>query len=61
VISAFIVEIARRLTALLTGKVPTQHLMHPVHSVCRRRPKRAAYLLSGTIIRGTPNTPKLGW
>jgi hypothetical protein len=43
-ISAFIAEIARRLTALLTGEVPTRHLMRPVHSGGRRRPGRAAYL-----------------
>jgi hypothetical protein len=37
-ISAFIAEIARRLSALQTGDVPTRHLMCPVHSDGRQRP-----------------------
>jgi hypothetical protein len=37
-ISAFIAEIVRRLSALQTGDVLTQHLMCPVHSDGRRRP-----------------------
>jgi hypothetical protein len=36
-ISAFIAEIARRLSALQTGDVPTRHLMCPVQSDGRRR------------------------
>jgi hypothetical protein len=38
VISTFIVEKTRRLSALLTGDVPPRHLMCPVHSAGRRRP-----------------------
>jgi hypothetical protein len=38
VISVFIAEIARRLSALQTGDVPTRYLMCPVHSDGRRRP-----------------------
>jgi hypothetical protein len=34
---AFIVERTRRLSTLLTGDVPPQHLMRPVHSIGRRR------------------------
>jgi hypothetical protein len=37
-ISAFIAEIARRLSALQTGDVPTRHLMCPIHPDGRRRP-----------------------
>jgi hypothetical protein len=37
-ISTFIVEKTCRLSALLTGDVPPQHLMCPVHSAGRRRP-----------------------
>jgi hypothetical protein len=37
-ISAFIAEKTRRLSALLTGDVPSCHLMCPVHSDGRRRP-----------------------
>jgi hypothetical protein len=37
VVSAFIVERTRRLSTLLTGDVPSQHLMRPVHSTGRRR------------------------
>ena len=37
VVSAFIVERTRRLSTLLTGNVPPQHLMCPVHSAGRRR------------------------
>jgi hypothetical protein len=36
-VSAFIAERTRRLTTLLTGDVPPQHLMRPVHSAGRRR------------------------
>jgi hypothetical protein len=36
-VSAFIVERTRRLSTLLTGDVPPQHLMRPVHSAGRRR------------------------
>jgi hypothetical protein len=35
--SAFITERMRRLSTLLTGDVPTQHLLRPVHSAGRRR------------------------
>jgi hypothetical protein len=35
-ISAFIAERTRRLSTLLTGDVPPQHLMRPVHSTGRR-------------------------
>jgi hypothetical protein len=35
--SAFIVERTRRLSTLLTGDVPPQHLLRPVHSAGRRR------------------------
>jgi hypothetical protein len=35
--SAFIAERTRRLTTLLTGDVPHQHLLRPVHSTGRRR------------------------
>jgi hypothetical protein len=34
---AFIAERTRRLSTLLTGDVPPQHLMCPVHSAGRRR------------------------
>jgi hypothetical protein len=36
-VSAFIAEKTRRLSTLLTGDVPPQHLMCPVHSAGRRR------------------------
>jgi hypothetical protein len=36
-VSTFIAERTRRLTTLLTGDVPPQHLMRPVHSAGRRR------------------------
>jgi hypothetical protein len=36
---AFIVEKTRRLTIPLTGDMPLRHLMCPVHSSCRRRPR----------------------
>jgi hypothetical protein len=36
-VSVFIVERTRRLSTLLTGDVPPQHLMCPVHSAGRRR------------------------
>jgi hypothetical protein len=36
-VSAFIAERTRRLSTLLTGDVPPQHLMHAVHSTGRRR------------------------
>jgi hypothetical protein len=39
---AFIVEKTRRLTTPLTGDVPLQHLMRPVHSTGRRRPSHLA-------------------
>jgi hypothetical protein len=35
--SALIAERTRRLSTVLTGNVPPQHLMHPVHSAVRRR------------------------
>jgi hypothetical protein len=41
-VSAFIVERTRRLATLLTGDVPPQHLMCPVHSASRRRQGRPA-------------------
>jgi hypothetical protein len=52
-ISAFITEIARRLTALRAGDVPTRHLLRPVQSDGRRRPDQAAYLSNQT----TDSTP----
>jgi hypothetical protein len=36
-VSAFIAERTRRLSTLLTGDVPPQHLICPVHSVGRQR------------------------
>jgi hypothetical protein len=36
-VSAFIAERTCRLSTLLTGDVPSQHLMRPVHSAGRRR------------------------
>jgi hypothetical protein len=36
-VSAFIAERTRRLSTLLTGDVPPQHLMRLVHSSGRRR------------------------
>jgi hypothetical protein len=36
-VSAFITERTRRLSTLLTGDVPPQHLMRPIHSAGRRR------------------------
>jgi hypothetical protein len=36
-VSTFIAERTRRLSTLLTGDVPPQHLMCPVHSAGRRR------------------------
>jgi hypothetical protein len=36
-VSAFIAERTCRLCTLLTDDVPSQHLMHPVHSTGRRR------------------------
>jgi hypothetical protein len=36
-VSAFIAERTRRLSTLLTGDVPPQHLMRPIHSAGRRR------------------------
>jgi hypothetical protein len=36
-VSALIVERTRHLSTLLTGNVPRQHLMRPVHSAGRRR------------------------
>jgi hypothetical protein len=36
-VSAFITERTRRLSTLLTGDVPPQHLMCPVHSAGRQR------------------------
>jgi hypothetical protein len=36
-VSAFIAERTRRLSTLLTGDVPSHHLMCPVHSTGRRR------------------------
>ena len=35
--SAFITEGTRRLSTLLTGDVPPQHLLRPIHSAGRRR------------------------
>jgi hypothetical protein len=52
-IFAFIAEIARRLTALRAGDVPTRHLIRPVHSDGRRRPDQAAYLSN----QATGSTP----
>jgi hypothetical protein len=42
VASAFIAERMRRLSTLLSGDVPLQHLMRPVHSAGRRRPGHIA-------------------
>jgi hypothetical protein len=53
VISAFITEIARRLTALRAGDVPTRHLLRPVQSDGRRRPDQTAYMSN----QATDNTP----
>jgi hypothetical protein len=36
-VSAFIAERTHRLSTLLTGDVPPQHLLRPVHSAGRRR------------------------
>jgi hypothetical protein len=36
-VSAFIAERTRRLSTLLTGDMPSQHLMRLVHSAGRRR------------------------
>jgi hypothetical protein len=36
-VSTFIMERTRRLSTLLKGDVPPQHLLHPVHSAGRRR------------------------
>jgi hypothetical protein len=41
-VSAFIAEGTRRLSTLLTGDVPPQHLMHHVHSADRRRQSHPA-------------------
>jgi hypothetical protein len=41
-VSAFIAERTRRLSTLLTGDVPPQHLMRPVHSAGRRRQSHPA-------------------
>jgi hypothetical protein len=41
-VSAFIAEKMRRLSTPLTGDVPLQHLMCPVHSAGRQRPGRLA-------------------
>ena len=41
-VSTFIAEKTRRLTIPLTGDVPLQHLMCPVHSAGRRRPSHPA-------------------
>jgi hypothetical protein len=41
-VSAFIVERTRRLSTLLTGDVPSHHLMCPVHSTGRRRQSHPA-------------------
>jgi hypothetical protein len=41
-VSAFIVENTHSLTIPLTGDVPPQHLMCPVHSAGRRRPGHPA-------------------
>jgi hypothetical protein len=45
-VSVFIAERTRRLSTLLTGDVPLQHLMCPVHSTGRRR--------QGHPVDGTP-------
>jgi hypothetical protein len=45
-VSAFIAERTHRLSTLLTGDVPPQHLMRPVHSAGRRR--------QGHPVDGTP-------
>jgi hypothetical protein len=46
VVSAFITERTRRLSTLLTGDMPPQHLMRPVHSAGRRR--------QGHLVDGVP-------
>jgi hypothetical protein len=42
VVSAFITEKTRRLSTLLTGDVPPQYLLWPVHSAGRQRPGHPA-------------------
>jgi hypothetical protein len=44
---AFIVERTRRLSTLLTGDVPLQHLMRPVHLTGGRCPSHPACGMSG--------------
>jgi hypothetical protein len=56
-VSAFIAERTRRLPTLLTGDVPPQHLMRPVHSAGRRRqghPTDSSPVLSNSapVLRG---------
>ena len=50
---AILGRIARRLTDLQMGDVPTRHLMCPVHSAGRRRPDQAA-CLSNQAAGSTP-------
>jgi hypothetical protein len=47
-ISTFIAEKTRRLTALLTGDVPSRHLMCPVHSDGKQRPD---HLIGGVPVQ----------
>jgi hypothetical protein len=64
-VSAFIVEKTRRLTIPLTGDVPPQHLMRPIHSVGRRRPGHPAggvhvqSIITRTLTGRLPCMPKL--
>jgi hypothetical protein len=48
--SAFITERTRRLSTLLTGDVPPQHLLRPVHSTGRRR---QGHLADGAPVQST--------
>jgi hypothetical protein len=49
-VSAFIADRTRRLSTLLTGNVPPQHLMHPVHSARRWR---QGHPTDGTPVQST--------
>jgi hypothetical protein len=54
--SAFITERTRRLSTLLTGDVPPQHLLRPVHSAGRRRQGHPA---DGAPVQSTIKTVRL--
>jgi hypothetical protein len=47
-VSAFIAERMYRLSTLVTGDVPSQHLMRPIHSAGRRR---QGHLADGAPVR----------